>query len=98
MDKIEKVYVDSRYKINGSVGNSDFKFGIKGGALDLLESTVCYIDDISIPHSWYSIEDLNNKLYINRVYNDTQTTGTILTIPIGNYNTARSASTVQDLL
>ena len=98
MDKIKKVYIDSIYKTNDSVSNSGFKFEIKGEALDLHENTVCYIDGISIPHSWYSIEDLNSKLYIKRIYDDTQTTGTILTIPVGNYNTARLASTVQNLL
>ena len=98
MDKIKKVYIDSRYKTNDSVSNSDFKFEIKGEAPDLPENTICYIDDISIPRSWYSLEDPNNKLYIKRIYNDTQTTGTILTIPVGNYNTARLASTIQNLL
>ena len=51
MDKNRKVYIDSRYKTNGSVGNSDCKFELKE-ALDLPDSTVCYIDDISIPHTW----------------------------------------------
>ena len=100
MDKIKKVYIDSRYKTNDSVSNSDFKFELKE-ALDLPDNTVCYIDDISIPHSWYSIEDFNNKLYIKRIYGDEanpQTTGTILTIPVGNYNTTRLASTLQTLL
>ena len=45
MDKIKKVYVDSRYKSNDSVCNSDFKFELKE-ALDLPDNTVCYIDDI----------------------------------------------------
>ena len=55
MEKIKKVYVDSRSKSNGSVSNSDFKFEINE-ALDLADNTVCYIDDISIPHSWHTIE------------------------------------------
>ena len=29
MDKVKKVYIDSRYKTNDSVSNSDFKFEIK---------------------------------------------------------------------
>ena len=29
MDKIKKVYVDSRYKTSGSASNSDFKFELK---------------------------------------------------------------------
>ena len=97
MYKIKKVYIDSRYKTNDSVSNSGLIFELKE-ALGLPDNTVCYIDDISTPHSWYSIEDPNNKLYIKRVYNDTQTTGTILTIPVGNYNTARLASTIQNIL
>ena len=60
MDTVKKVYIDSRYKTNDSVGSSDFKFEIKEG-LDLSDNTVCYIDDISIPHTWYTI-DYNNHL------------------------------------
>ena len=29
MDKIKKVYIDSRYKTNDSVSNSEFKFDIR---------------------------------------------------------------------
>ena len=39
MDKIKKVYTDSRYKTNDSVSNSDFKFELKE-ALDLPDNTV----------------------------------------------------------
>ena len=67
MDKIKKVYIDSRYKTNDSVSNSDFKFELKE-ALDLPDNTVCYIDDICIPHTWYSIGYYNNKLYIENTY------------------------------
>ena len=67
-------------------------------ALDLPDNTVCYIDDISIPHSWYTIEDFNNKLYIQRTYGGMRTAGTVITIPIGNYNASRLASTIQDLV
>ena len=55
MDKIKKVYVDSRYKTNDSVSNSDLEFELKE-ALYLPDNTVCYIDDISIPHTWFTIE------------------------------------------
>ena len=39
-----------------------FKFELKE-ALDLPDNTVCYIDDISIPHTWRTIESHNNKFY-----------------------------------
>ena len=50
MDKIKKVYVDSRFKTNGSVSKSGVMFELKE-ALDLPGNTVCYIDDILIPHT-----------------------------------------------
>ena len=95
MDKIKKVYVDSQYKRNDSVSNSGSKFELQE-ALDLPDNTVCYIDDISIPHSWYTIEDFNNKLYNQRTYGGFRIDGTVISIPIGNYNASRLASTIND--
>ena len=64
MDRIKKMYVDSRYRTNDSESNSDFQFELKE-ALDLPDNTECYIDEISIPHTWYTVEvNLNNTLYI----------------------------------
>ena len=60
MDKIKKVYIDSRYETNDSVSNSDFKFELKE-AFDLGENAVCYIDDLSIPQTWYTIEGYNKN-------------------------------------
>ena len=62
MDKVKKVYVDPKYNGNASVSNSDCKIVLKE-ALDLPDNAVCYIDDISIPHTRYTIEEnLNNTL------------------------------------
>ena len=41
MNKIKKVYVDSRYKNNASVSNSDFKFELKE-ALELQKYSILY--------------------------------------------------------
>ena len=100
MDKIKKVYIDSRYKSNDSVSNSDFKFELKEG-LDLPDNTVCYIDDISIPHTWYTIEEnLNNTLYIVTTIMDPGVTPTwyhalALEIPSGNYTGSSLAMALQ---
>ena len=51
MDKVKKVYIDSRYKNNDSESNSDFNFELKE-SLDLPDNTVCYVDGICIPHTW----------------------------------------------
>ena len=63
MDKTKKAYVDSKFRTRGSVSDSDFNFELKG-PLDLPDNTVCYVDDISIPHTWRTSESHNHKLYI----------------------------------
>ena len=62
MDRVKKVYVDSRYRTNGSESNSDLKFELNQ-AIDLPGNTVCYVDDISIPHKWRTLEIHNDILY-----------------------------------
>ena len=97
MDKIKKIYVDSRYKTSDSVSNSDFKFELKE-QIDVPDNTVCYIDDISIPHSWYTVENYNNKLYIDHTNSDFTLKSAVLTIPEGNYTATNLASTLQSVL
>ena len=97
MDKIKKVYIDSRDKTNDSVSSSDFKFELKE-ALDLPDNTVCYIDDICIPHTWYTIEDYNNKLYIENTYPYFSLSASVLSLPEGNYNATNLAATLQSTL
>ena len=105
MDKVKKVYIDSRYKSNDSVSNSDFKFELKE-ALDLPDNTVCYIDDVCIPHTWRTIETHNNRLYIILRTGVVDFDGTttynwfpyVLTLPVGNYNGLTLASSIQNLL
>ena len=107
MDKVkrEKVYIDSIYKNNNSESNSDFKFELKE-SLDLPDNTVCYVDDICIPHTWRTIESHNNKFYIcirtDVINDDTRRTyhwlSYGLTLPDGNYNGYNLASDIQDLL
>ena len=60
---IKMVYIDSRYKTSTSISNSDFTFGLKEN-LDLPDNTTCYIDDIQIPHTWYTVEEFNEFLYV----------------------------------
>ena len=63
MNKIEKAYVDSRFKTRGSNSDSDLEFELKE-PLDLPDNTVCYVDDVSIPHTWRTVGSHNNKFYI----------------------------------
>ena len=63
MDKVKNAYIDSRCKNNDSESNSDYNFELKE-SLGLPDNTVCYVDDICIPHTWRTIESHNNKFYI----------------------------------
>jgi hypothetical protein len=62
---VRKIYVDTKYKTVDSVSNSHFKIQLPETIL-LPERTVFYIDDICIPHSFYTIETgVNDKFYVN---------------------------------
>jgi len=61
---ITKIYVDSKFMTPDSESSSNFKFPLNRNIF-LPDDTVFLIDEISIPHSWYSIEEnINDKLYI----------------------------------
>ena len=61
---IKKIYIDTNYKTRDSISNSNFKTELPM-SLTFPENSVFYIDDVSIPHSWYVIEaGVNDKLYI----------------------------------
>ena len=75
--------------------------------LELPDNAVCYIDDTSIPHSWYTIEDYGNKLYIKHkncsivgegVAIPTSDAFMVSTIPVGNYTGPSLASAIQAVI
>ena len=83
---IKQVYIDSRFKTKDSKSNSNFKFELKQ-TIQLPDNCVAYIDDIIIPHTWRTVEEFNNKIYM-REYDTTiglLTDDRILTIPSQNY-------------
>ena len=89
---VKKIYVDSRFKTKDSVSHSSFKFEL-AQSLTLPRSATCYIDDITIPHSWYNINKNNNLLYVY-AHNGTNSTYAILYLNIGNYNGLTLASEI----
>ena len=48
---IKKKYIDTKYKSQSSISNSNFKIDLPQ-SLTFPENSVVYIDDVSIPHSW----------------------------------------------
>ena len=108
MDKIKKAYVDSRFRTRDSNPDSDFKFGLKE-PLDFSDNTVCYVDDISIPHTWRTVESHSNEFYIIFKYmylagggyeitEEHNCNPYVLTLPEGNYTGPQLAPAIQELL
>ena len=92
---VKKIYIDTKKKTTDSISNSNLKYEIPE-TIALPHNTIFYIDDICIPHSWYTIEDgLNDRIYIqlmNANQNVANTPGdgsnecrTVIIDP-GNYN------------
>jgi hypothetical protein len=92
---VKKIYVDSRFKTKDSVSDSNFKFEISQ-SLTLPKNSTCYIDDITIPHSWYNVNEKNNRLYIYANHG-TDSTFNIIYIPVKNYNGATLAVALNTL-
>ena len=61
---IKKIYVDSRYKSSDSASHADFSIDLPQTFL-MPQDTGFYIDDVCIPHSWYTIETgVNNFIVV----------------------------------
>lgn len=83
--KFKKVYIDSRY-CEGTASN--FKYELPE-TFYCEPNTVFYVDDITIPVSFYAVEEgVNNKLYLyifETGYPDTRNHSYIVSLAPGNY-------------
>ena len=60
---IKKIYCDTRYKRHDSKSTSDFKIDLPQ-TIKLPKNCVCFVDDISIPRMFYTVETgVNDQLY-----------------------------------
>ena len=95
----KKIYIDSKFKTPDSKSTSDFKFELKETIL-LPQNTIAYIDNITIPHSWYSVETgINDKLYIQVSSTETDPNlkpneCRIVQLAQGNYNITTLANEI----
>ena len=58
---IRKVYVDSRFRSEGT--NAEYTIDLKQN-IECPPNTVAFLDDVTIPHTWYSVAENNRYLYI----------------------------------
>ena len=82
---IRKVYVDSRFRTEGT--NSDFTLDLKQN-IETQQNTVAFLDDVTIPHTWYSVAENNRYLYLAERAGTSTYVYTVrrLDIPQKNYN------------
>ena len=96
MLKFKKVYIDSSYKVSGT--SSDFTIDLPE-TVQLEENMLCQIHEVSIPHSWYSINSTNNNLYFRHQVIPPGIVAGItyrkITIPEGNYTANDLAQTIE---
>ena len=96
MLKFKKVYIDSYYKVSGT--SSEFTIDLPE-TVQLEENMLCQIHEVSIPHSWYSINSTNNNLYFrHQVIPPGVIVGITyrkVTIPEGNYTAVDLAQTIE---
>ena len=93
---IKKIYVDSRLRTKDSKSSSDFAIDLPNN-LDMPENTVFYVDDVTIPVSWYNVSERNNNLYIIVtvfVNSVGHTYRRKVTIPPSNYSTQSLANQI----
>ena len=98
---VKKIYVDSQFMSADSVSGSNFIFELPF-SITLPKECIFLIDDVCIPHTWYSIEtNINDKLYIYLSY-AAPASGTpislIVQLPAGNYNGTLFQAELQSLL
>tara|TARA_B100000513_G_scaffold195689_1_gene127003 strand:+ start:363 stop:1259 length:897 start_codon:yes stop_codon:yes gene_type:complete len=98
---VKKIYVDTKNKTDDSISNSQFKWELPE-TISLPHNCIFYIDDITIPHSWYTINaNLNDRLYIQMTNNNytlvslRPNTCHIVTLTPGHYNLATLAAEIQ---
>ena len=66
--------------------------------MNLHLNCVAYIDDIQIPHTFYSFEDSNNKWYVRKIAVNGGVEDKILAIPIQNHTGTTLATSIKSKL
>jgi hypothetical protein len=94
---VKKLFIDSRYRTADSNSDSDFKIQLARN-IYLPEETIMHIENVVIPHSWYTIEEgINDRMYF-QVVQGSNTTYTTITIPSTNYTGAQLMVVLQSAL
>jgi hypothetical protein len=93
---VKKIYIDSKFKRHDSVSSSNFKIELPY-TLKLPDNAIFYVDDVCIPHNWYTVEaGVNDKLYFRlQVQGGGAVNDYIITLSSKIYNGTQFAAEVQ---
>ena len=97
MLKFKKIYIDSSYKVGGT--SSDFIIDLPE-TVQLEDNVKCILHEVSIPHSWFSIQrGFNDNLYFFQLdpngVNPDIIDYRVFSIDEGNYSGAELAERIQ---
>ena len=99
MLKFKKVYIDSSYKVSGT--SSEFTIDLPETA-QIEDNMLCQMHEVSVPHSWYSINENNNNFYVMKGILPPETPSGVtyrkLIIPVGNYTATELATQLETSL
>ena len=83
--EIKKVFIDTKFMTENSVSTSDFSV-VLPQSIQCPENCIFYVDEISIPNAWQSIEqNVNDRLYFRYVTGG-MNFDNILTLDDGSYD------------
>ena len=87
---IKKIYIDTRFKTNDSRSHSEFNIDLPTTLL-MPEDTGFYIDDVCIPHAWYTVnENVNDQVHFFVSHDGLRSA----TVPEGIYNITNLAAAI----
>ena len=98
MLKFKKVYIDSYYKVSGT--SSDFTIDLPE-TVQLEDNMLCQIHEVSIPHSWYSIENgVNDRIFVDVEHTGVApwTSRAMITLTEGHFTVSELAGHLQVIL
>ena len=92
---IKTIYCDTKFRRFDSKSTSYFKIDLPE-TIKLPDNCVCYIDDVSIPRTWYTVEEnVNDKLYFRLTQSASIYYDHIITLDSKDYNGVQFAAEVQ---
>ena len=91
--EIKKIYVDSRFRNESSRSSTDFRMQLNESVM-LPDDTAVIVTDVCIPHTWYTIEYYNDKIYFRLWNPEGVYTDYVATLLRRNYDIVALASAV----